>query len=112
MPWSDEPSCGAGVIVQGIDMSFVNVPLHRVKTESDLVSCCFNLAVCTSLPVSGIHLIMGNDVAGGKVHPVLELLKQPKTQASEISPDIFSACVLLKPKHVNGMSRGLCQTPF
>lgn len=56
-------------------MGFITVPLYRIWVSSDLVSGCFNVAARSSLPVKGIDFIMGNDLAGGKVMPVVHVTK-------------------------------------
>ena len=81
-------------------MGFVTVPLHQVHIKNDLDSGCFNVAGRSALPVPGVAIIMGNNIAGGKVRPVLEVLKQPETSAThkvpQISPAVFPACVLTR----------------
>ena len=88
------------MLVQGIEMGFVSVPLHMVHIQSDLVSGWFKVAVRPALPVPGVVFIMGNDVAGGKVRPVLEVLCQPENsttpEMSQSAPSVFPACVLTR----------------
>ncbi|XP_059203059.1 uncharacterized protein LOC131982579 isoform X2 [Centropristis striata] len=47
-------------------MGYVPRPVHRVHIQSSLVTGFFPVAVCTELPIPGIVLLMGNDIAGGK----------------------------------------------
>ena len=78
-------------------MRLVSAPLHRIHLRTELVSGCFNVAVRSALPVSGMELILGNDIAGGKVCPVLEVLKHPQVpdaKGAPPSPVLFPACVL------------------
>lgn len=100
LPLSDETACGSNVIVQGIEMGYVGVPLHQVQIDTNLVSGVFKVAVRSALPVPGIDLIMGNDIAGGKVYPVLEVLKRPETPVllDEVgdAPEVYPACVLTR----------------
>ena len=97
---SEATSCGSNVLVQGIEMGVLTVPLHRVHVQTDLVSGWFKVAVRPTLPVPGIVFIMGNDVAGGKVRPVLEVLNQPEyptmLERSNLDPIVFPACVLTR----------------
>lgn len=57
------------MLIRGSEMGCVNVPLHRVYLESDLVTGPVTLGVCSRLPVDGVSLILGNELAGGKVFP-------------------------------------------
>lgn len=57
-------------------MGFALRPIHCVHIESDLISF-FPVAVCPELTIKGIGLLMGNNIAGGKVTPTLEVLYTP-----------------------------------
>lgn len=48
-------------------------PLHRVRIKSNLVDGEFPVAVCFTLPVSGIALLLSNNIAGGRVVPCKSL---------------------------------------
>lgn len=82
-------------------MSFVPAPLHRVHVKSKLVTVIFSLAVRNSFPIDWVDFIMGNDLAGGKVYPVPEVLEvaisgvEPDVLAQE-HPDLFSVSVLTR----------------
>lgn len=96
LPFCPETACETSTIVQGIEMGFVPVPLHRVWLTSDLVSGFFNVAVCSSFLVKGVEFIMGNDIAGGKVMPMLHVTNQPQVelypdQLAQKFLDLFSA---------------------
>lgn len=58
------------------------VPIHVVFLRCDHLSGVFPVAVCASLPVRGF---MGNDIAGGKINPTLEVL----------IPPLFSLCPMV-----------------
>lgn len=101
LPWSAESSCGYSVLLQGIEMGHVPVPLHYVCLRSDLVSGKFKVGLEPSLPVQGITLIMGNDIAGGLVLPVLEVFDTLKKSVScdgleKEFPTVFPACVVTR----------------
>lgn len=42
---SADSSCGSSVLVQGIEMSFVPVPLHNLHLKGSLVSGVFKVSV-------------------------------------------------------------------
>lgn len=86
--------------------------------SSDLASGCFEVAVCPSLPVKGVDLIMGNDIAGGKVMPVVQVIDVPcnDLQADVLAkklPDVFSAVVTrAQVRHDFQESNILCDSVF
>ncbi|XP_029975991.1 uncharacterized protein LOC115409133 [Salarias fasciatus] len=101
LPWSEASSCGYSVLLQGIEMGHVPVPLHSVKLRSKLISDQFKVALQHSLPVKGVSLIMGNDIAGGLVSPVIEVFAPPNKPMcldtlGEDFPSVFPACVFTR----------------
>lgn len=81
-------------------MRCVNVPLHMVHLKSDLVSGAFKLGVRKQLPVEGVGVIIGNDLAGGKVFPIPLVTQTPivkqHSDLSTLSPSAFPACVVTR----------------
>ncbi len=80
-------------------MSIVSVPLHRVHIKCDLVSGYVKVGVRSSLPVQGFNFILGNDLAGENVMPVLEVLDVPEVSCGSEDlgkrfPEVFSACAV------------------
>ncbi|KAK7945248.1 hypothetical protein WMY93_000976 [Mugilogobius chulae] len=67
LAFGEMSSVGAVVPVLGFAMEHVDVPIHRICIESDLVSGEVEVGVRPEFPIRGIHLIMGNDLAGGGV---------------------------------------------
>lgn len=45
--FSPESYTGSDVVIRGCEMGYVNVPLHRVYLESDLVTGPVTLGVCS-----------------------------------------------------------------
>ncbi|KAJ8349011.1 hypothetical protein SKAU_G00276000 [Synaphobranchus kaupii] len=58
---------GDSVLVCGIGSTQLNVPLHCVNLESDLVWGEVVVGVLSVLPVEGVDVILGNDLAGDHV---------------------------------------------
>lgn len=77
LPFSEQFSRGYCSVLRGIEMGYIPRPVHHVHIQSKLVTGFFPVAVCLELPITGIVLLMGNDIAGGKVTPALEVLDQP-----------------------------------
>ncbi|CDQ81315.1 unnamed protein product [Oncorhynchus mykiss] len=70
--------CGSHVILQGIETKNAPLPLHWVHLGSDLVSGCLYVGVVSTLPVKVVTLLLWNDIAGGNVTPVLEVVENPE----------------------------------
>ena len=67
LPFSEKTSSGTSVLIQGVECGFVNVPLHNIYLSSDLVTGLVAVGIRPSLPFKGVHLLLGNDLAGDKV---------------------------------------------
>uniref|UniRef100_A0A672HFT3 CCHC-type domain-containing protein n=1 Tax=Salarias fasciatus TaxID=181472 RepID=A0A672HFT3_SALFA len=99
LPFSEESYCGYSVPLRGIEMGYTPRPVHKVYINSKLMSGIFPVAVCPALPIEGVVLLMGNDIAGGKVIPVLEVLDSPKyaeMDKPEADSKLFPSCVVTR----------------
>uniref|UniRef100_A0A3B1IMD5 Gypsy retrotransposon integrase-like protein 1 n=1 Tax=Astyanax mexicanus TaxID=7994 RepID=A0A3B1IMD5_ASTMX len=105
IPLSLDTYSGADRVVQGVGLSYVNVPIHSVYLKSDLVSGKVDVGICDTLPIPGVTFILGNDLAGGKVLPVPEVVTDPicsvqppanQYETSENLPLTFPACVVTR----------------
>ena len=104
LPLNGETECGASAIIRGVEMGYISAPLHKLYVRSDLMSGYFKVAVRDELPIDGISFVMGNDIAGGKVYPVMQVLEQPRLGGVESEhdplsvqyPDAFPACVVTR----------------
>ena len=91
------------------------MPLHVVYLSSELITGTVTVGTRPTLPIKGISLILGNDLAGNKVIPELQLISDPEpTQESNASEtNIFPACAITraaaKRAHLNQEQMG--QTP-
>ncbi|KAL2078779.1 hypothetical protein ACEWY4_026464 [Coilia grayii] len=66
LPLSQKTATGSHVLVRGFDR-FVKVALHYILFSSDLMTGNVVVGVCSTLPVSGVEFILGNDLARGTV---------------------------------------------
>ena len=92
-------STGDSVIAQGIEGGCVNVPLHKVNLVSDLVTGSVVVGTRATLPIKGVSLLSGNDLAGGKVVADPKVTSKPITLVStekleEVIPGIFPSCAV------------------
>ncbi|KAL2102544.1 hypothetical protein ACEWY4_001712 [Coilia grayii] len=99
LPFSDSTQTGDSVLVRGIEMGFVDVPLHKVSLSSDLVTGNVVVGVRPSLPVEGVAMLLGNDLAGGKVLPcpiVSPVSSGLDVKMSMDLPEVFPSSVVTR----------------
>ena len=99
IPLSEKSHSGKSVLIQGVECGLVTVPLHQVNLKSDLVSGPVTVGARPSLPIEGMHLILGNDLAGDKVlvNPVMTEKPEVTTTIDPIEdeiPDLYPSCRL------------------
>lgn len=58
-------------------MGCLSLPLRDLYLMSDLVTSPVTLGVCSHLPVDGVDVILGNDLAGGDVFPRPLVISKP-----------------------------------
>ena len=113
LPFSEKTSSGTSVLIQGVECGFINVPLHNMYLSSDLVTGLVAVGFRPSLPFKGVHLLLGNDLAGDKVvvDPLLTntpCVDQPPDPIEQEIPDLYPSCAVTramakKAKQNNGM---------
>ena len=87
--------------MQGVECGLAKVPLHHVNLASDLVSGPVTVGVRSVLLVDGVHLLLGNHLAGDKVvinpivtdKPVLEEVYDP---IIEDVLNLYPACAVTR----------------
>ncbi|KAK0135738.1 hypothetical protein N1851_028415 [Merluccius polli] len=107
LPFSAHTATGGKAPVLGVGMVTLWVPVHRVHLDSDLVCGEVDIAIRPELPIQGVDVILGNDLAGSKiwekgpplvyVGSVLQVPKEPEGCAKE-SPEVFSSCAVTRAK--------------
>lgn len=65
------------VSVAGFDMQDISVPLRKVMLQSELMSGEGAVGVCPGFPIKGIALLMGNNIAEGRVLVMIEMAMFP-----------------------------------
>ena len=95
LPLSSDSFTGRKVLLRGVEMGETSVPLHTIQLETELISGTVVVGVQPALPIDGIALLIGNDLAGGKVilnsikkDSVLSSLGSAKVQDPNSSSDI------------------------
>ena len=101
LPFSEKTSSGTSVLIQGVECGFINVPLHNIYLSSDLVTGLVAVGIRPSLPFKGVHLLLGNDLAGYKVvvDPLLTstpCVDQPPDPIEQEIPDLYPSCAVTR----------------
>ena len=113
LPFSEKTSSGTSVLIQGRECGFINVPLHNINLSSGLVTGLVVIGIRPYLPFKGVHLLLGNDLAGDKVvvDPLLTstlCVDQLPDPIEQDIPDLYPSCAVTRAmakevKHYNGM---------
>ena len=101
LPFSEKSSSATSVLIQGVECGFVNVPLHNIYLSSDLVTGPMAVGIRPYLPFKGVHLLLGNDLAGDKVvvNPLLTstpCVDQPPDPIEQEIPDLYPSCAVTR----------------
>ncbi|XP_049912636.1 uncharacterized protein LOC126397732 [Epinephelus moara] len=100
LPFSCSSFCGSDALLWGVKMSTVRAPLHSVFLRSPLVTGPVKLGLRSRLPIQGVDLILGNDLAGKKIFPTPEVVENPVPDSvspvsAAVNP-VFPACVVTR----------------
>ncbi|XP_013877073.1 uncharacterized protein LOC106526898 [Austrofundulus limnaeus] len=67
LPFSDVTYVGSNIPVQDMGMNVLSVPRHKITLLCDLFQGEVSVGVRPALPVDGVAMILGNDIAGSRV---------------------------------------------
>ncbi|XP_073672376.1 uncharacterized protein [Paramisgurnus dabryanus] len=106
LPFSSNSDTGNCVLIRGIGLQSFPVPLHKMQLFSGFVSGEVTIAVRPSLPIEGIDLIVGNNLAHDCVFPD-QLSPSPVVKSGAVLvdesdkcqkdfPDVFMACAVTR----------------
>ena len=101
LPFSEKTSSGTSVLIQGVECGTVNIPLHHVNLSSDLVTGLVVIGITPSLPFKGVHVLLGNDLAGDKVvvNPLVTdtpNIGQTDDPIEQEIPDLYPSCAVTR----------------
>ena len=101
LPFSEKSYSGESILLQGVECGIVNVSLHHVFLTSELVSGPITVGVRSSLPIDGVHFLLGNDLARGKIVPSPVVTDKPKIEEVidpilEEIPDLYPSCAVTR----------------
>lgn len=101
LPFSDQSDTGDSVLALSIGLSIVPAPVHRLHLLLDLLQAEECLGVRPAMSVEGVHVILGNRLAGALVWadvpppPVVNQVYVSKSECVSQSDflEVFAACV-------------------
>ena len=98
LPLSNATATGKSILLRGVELGCLDVPLHLIDLKSDLVSGPVVVGVRPTLPLEGISLLLGNDLAGGKViaEPIVTHEPQLSAPEEEDDPELYPACAVTR----------------
>ena len=101
LPFSEKTSSGTSVLIQGVECGTVNISLHHVNLSSDLVTGLVVIGITPSLLFKGVHLLLGNDLAGDKVvvNPLVTdtpNIGQTDDPIEQEIPDLYPSCAVTR----------------
>ncbi|XP_063408799.1 uncharacterized protein LOC134692279 [Mytilus trossulus] len=98
LPLSEKTSVGASVLLQGVELGCIDVPLHRIYLKSDLITGPVVVGVRPNLPVEGVTLLLGNDLARNKVvaEPIVTSEPVVDVKSPEDDAVLYPACVVTR----------------
>lgn len=100
LPFSEKSAVKSDVLVRGFDMQYVGLPLHSIYLDSDLVTGHVKVGLCAQLPIEGVTLLLGNDLAGGKMLINPEVIAVPMSENSDDLavkfPKVFPVCAMTR----------------
>lgn len=105
LPFSTESHTGSSLLIRGIGLNTLSVPLHKVDLTCELVHGVVDLGIRPILPVDGVSLILGNNLAGGRVwvneSPSLVVTDAPSCtdgldDSARQYPKVFVACAVTR----------------
>ena len=96
LPFSEKTSSGTSVLIQGVECGTVNIPLHHINLSSDLVTGLVVIGITPSLPFKGVHLLLGNLLAGDKVVTYTPNIGQTDDPIGQEIPDLYPSCAVTR----------------
>lgn len=103
LKFSDVSDTGARVLIRGIELQPFSAPLHKIELTSGLVNGMVLVAVRKDLPVEGVDILLGNNLAGKRVWPppVVNVTPSSLLEVDECAqefPSVFTSCALTRAK--------------
>ena len=92
------------VLIKGVGGDYKPVPLQKVYLKSDLVTGPVEVGIVSEIPVEGVDVVLGNDLAGDRVKADPHMCKGPSIEKedgerkSHDDQEMCQACVKTRSK--------------
>ena len=97
LPLSEDSYTGKSALIHGVELGFAHAPLHKIYLKSDLVTGPVEVGVRPAFPMEGVSLLLGNDLAGGKVYADPIVSDKPcSIDSDQDDLDIYPACAVTR----------------
>lgn len=101
LPFSEDSDTGDCVIVRGVSLVPLSAPLHKVYLTCGFVEGDVHIAVRPALPLEGVDVILGNDLAGDRVWPSVVPVKvsahvKEQDDCEQNFPEVFTASAVTR----------------
>ncbi|KAK3885140.1 hypothetical protein Pcinc_010622 [Petrolisthes cinctipes] len=60
------------------------IPLHYINLRSGFVTGRVKVGICEDIPIFGVHMLLGNDLAGDKVIPEPQIVEDPLKDNADV----------------------------
>ena len=85
------------MLLQGVEVGVIKVPLHLIHLCSDIISGTVTVGFQPSLPVKGVSMILGNDLAGDRVIGEPQVFEAPCFNDTEKpSAHLYLSCAVTR----------------
>ncbi|VDH94187.1 Hypothetical predicted protein [Mytilus galloprovincialis] len=86
------------LLLEGVELGCIDVRLHRIYLKSDLITGPVVVGVRPNLPVEGVTLLLGNDLARNKVvaEPIVTSEPVVDVKSPEDDAELYPACVVTR----------------
>ena len=98
----EKASEGDSVLIKGVGGDYKPVPLQKVYLKSDLVTGPVEVGIVSEIPVEGVDMLLGNDLAGDRVKADPHMCKEPSAEKedsdkkSQDDQEMYQACVVTR----------------
>ena len=98
LPLSDKTATGKSVLLRVVHLGTFKVPLHEVILKSKFITGPVTVGISPTLPVEGVSLLLGNDLASGKdiLSPIVSDTNEICTSSDDKNEHLYPACVVTR----------------
>ena len=103
LPFSQDSDSGDVILVRGMGLKVLSVPVHKFMLDCGLFQGEVSMGVRPALPIEGVHIIVGNGLAGSRVWadvPSPIVTASPVVDSSDsillAIPNVFTACAVTR----------------